>query len=152
MSEQVRIVKLDPARVVSAYGFGPEPEGAAWDKILAWAKKKGLDISAHRFFGFNNPNPSPGSPNYGYEQWMIVGPDAEPEGDLRVQECYGGLYAVARCEGVQNIGPAWQGLVQWREDSKYKHAHHQWLEECLSPPETTPPDKLVFDLYLPIVE
>ena len=152
MSEKVRIVKLDPARVVSAYGFGAEPEGIAWDKLLGWAKEKGLDLSKHRFFGFNNPDPSPGSPNYGYEQWMTVGAEVEPEGDLRIRDFCGGLYAVARCEGVQNIGPAWRQLVKWFEDNKYKRAHHRLLEECLSPPDSTPPDKLVFDLYLPIAE
>ncbi len=154
MSElKVKIVQLDRMRVISTYGFGPEPEGIAWEKLLSWAKEKGLNLSEHRFFGFNNPNPSPGSPNYGYEQWMTVGTDVEPEGDLRVQDFEGGLFAVARCEGVENIGRTWKELVHWHEDSKYKKPNNWFLclEECVSPADG-PIEELVLDLYLPIVE
>ena len=155
MSElKVRIVQLDALRVVSAHGFGESPEGQAWDTLLTWARPKGLldDLAAVRFFGFNNPNPSPGSPNYGYDQWMSVGPDVEAEGEVEIKEVSGGLYAVARCEGLDNIGPTWKGLVTWFEDSPYKKAHHQWLEELLSPPDVQQPDDYIFDLYLPIAK
>ena len=63
----------------------------------------------------------------------------------------GGLYAVVRCESLVVIGERWKQLVAWREDSVYHLAHHQWLEELLSPPET-PYDQYIFDLYLPIAE
>jgi len=61
MSElEVRVITLEPMRVASAYGFGEQPETQAWTKILAWASSQGYeDLSKHRFFGFNNPNPSP---------------------------------------------------------------------------------------------
>ena len=39
---EVRIVTLEPMRVASAYGFGPSPEEIAWEKMLAFAKKKGF--------------------------------------------------------------------------------------------------------------
>ena len=57
----VRIVRLAPMRVASAYGFGPSPEEIAWQTLLDWAKAGGLlDVEpAPRFFGFNNPNPAP---------------------------------------------------------------------------------------------
>ena len=60
---KVRIVQMEPMRVASAHGFGTNPEEQAWNKILAFAKDKGIDTEEARFFGFNNPNPSPGSPN-----------------------------------------------------------------------------------------
>ena len=150
---EVRIVHLEPMRVAGAHGFGESPEGEAWDKLLAWANPKGLldDREAVRFFGFNNPNPSPGSPNYGYDQWMTVGPEVEGEGDVKILDFPGGLYAVTRCEGLSNIGEVWKRLVTWREDSPYKKAHHQWLEEYLSPLGVQP-EEFVFDLYLPIAE
>jgi hypothetical protein len=85
MSElQVRIVQLEPMRVASALGYGESPEPQAWEKILAFAEAKGLDPGEARFFGFNNPSPSPGSPNYGYEQWMTVGPDVEGEEEITI--------------------------------------------------------------------
>ena len=154
MSElEVRIVRLDPSRMACASGFGASPEEEAWNTLMTWVEAQGLqgELESHRFFGFNNPDPSPGSPNYGYDQWMTVGPDAEPDGEVESIEFSGGLYAVARCAGLGTIGDDWKRLVRWREDSKYKPAHHQWLEELLTPP-TAPPEEWVFDLYLPIAE
>lgn len=152
---EVRIVKLEPMRVASVYGFGESPEHQAWEKLMAWAGPKGLldDLEQHRIFGFNNPDPSPGSPNYGYEFWIIVGSDVEPEGEVRVKGFSGGLYAVTRCQGVDNITRTWKQLVAWLNDSKYKRAGHQWLEEHLGP-VGTPQDEeeLLLDLYAPIAE
>ena len=153
MSEiEVRIVTLEPMRVASAYGFGEQPEEQAWSKILNWASSQGFEnLRQHRFFGFNNPNPSPGSPNYGYEQWMTVGLEVVGDEEIEIKDFPGGLYAVTRSEGLQNISENWKKLVIWREDSKYKQAHHQWLEECFTPLAEHLED-FVFDLYAPIVE
>lgn len=165
MSElEVRIIKLEPMCVASALGFGDHPEEMAWNKILSWAKPLGVldDLKTARFFGFNNPDPSPGSPNYGYEQWIVVGSDAQASGDIKMKDFPGGLYAVTRCK-LNNIGEMWQRLVVWRDGSKYQCASHQCLEEVLNREEIlTPdgnklPDDIVFqtmtlDLYLPIAE
>lgn len=154
MSEiNVRIVNLEPYRVASAYGFGPGPEGTAWNKMIGYVKAQGLDQDgqAHRYLGFNNPSPTPGSPNYGYEQWITIGSDTEPAGDIQIKAFDGGLYAVTRCQ-LRNIGEVWQALVGWREKSAYKSARHQWLEEVLVPPtdETAINEDMELDLYLPI--
>jgi len=157
MSElDVRIVKLEPMRVASFLGFGESPEELAWAKLIPWAKEKGLldDPEKHRLFGFNNPNPSKGSPNYGYEVWIVIGPDIEAEGDMEIKDFAGGLYAVTQCVVPKGffdvIGDTWKKLVTWREDSKYKCGNHQWLEESL--PLELPDTEFVLDLYLPISE
>ena len=155
----VRIVHLEPMRVAYTLGFGPSPEAQAWDQLFHWIEARGLlqGISAHRFFGFNNPNPTPGSPNYGYEQWVTVDETAQPAGEVHIKEFSGGLYAVARCKGVDQIYPTWQQLVLWQEDSRYRMASNECLEECLTPQvflAAGGPDfsELVFDLYHPIAE
>ena len=152
MSEiEVGIVTLEAMRVASAYGFGDQPEEQAWTNLLAWANSQGINLEEQRFFGFNNPNPSPGSPNYGYEQWITVGPEEKSAEGIEIKKFPGGLYAVARCEGLQHIGDVWKQLVVWREDSKYQEAHHQWLEECFTP-EAERLEDYVFDLYAPVAE
>ncbi len=148
---EVRIVRLEPMRVVTVHGFGPEPETIAWGKLREWAAAQGIDLGQQRLFGFNNPDPAPGSPNYGYEQWMTVGPEAQASGDAQIKEVPGGLYAVTRCAGLPIIGEVWQSLGRWREGSGYAWGGHQWLEECLTP-EASAPEDYVFDLYLPIAE
>jgi AraC family transcriptional regulator len=155
MSEsKVRIVELPPLRVASAQAYGPSPEEGAWEKLTAWAKPKGLldDREAHRIFGFNNPDPSPGSPNYGYEFWIVVSPEVEPEGEIKIVDFPGGRYAVTRCEtrgDMEKIGEGWRRLVVWREKSAHGPAYHQWLEEFMGYTDEAEKE-LVLDLYMPI--
>lgn len=154
MSElQVRIVSMDPMRVARAIGFGASPEELAGAKMLAFMASRGLRFEDVRWFGFNNPSPSPGSPNYGYEVWVTVGPDVQAEGDVTIKEIPARRYAVARCEGLSHIGEVWRRLVLWFEASPYRRpAHwHQCLENLLTPPAVSY-EEYVFDLYLPIAE
>ena len=150
----VRIVRLEPMRVACFHGFGPSPEHLAIQKLADWAAPRGYleDRKQHRIFGFNNPNPSHGSPNYGYEMWMVVGPEVEPTAEVPIREFAGGLYAVARCQGTESITPTWQQLVGWLANSRYAHADHQWLEEHLNDAFPAPDEELVLDLYAPIAE
>ena len=153
-TEEVRIVRLEPMIVATFYGFGPSPEAIAWEKLIAWAKPRGLldEPGRRRLFGFNNPNPAAGSPNYGYEVWIVVDAGVEPEGDMRCESFAGGLYAVMRCEVPKGdfavIGATWTKLVAWREESRYRAGTHQWLEESL--PLALPDTEFVLDLFLPI--
>lgn len=100
----------------------------------------------------HNPSPSPGSPNYGYEQWLVLDPEADVEAseDVTLKSFEGGLYAVTRCK-LPQIGETWRQLVSWRETSAYTSGHHQWLEEALSPVGTAF-DDMVMDIYLPLAE
>ena len=151
----VKILTLEPMRVASAYGFGVNPEEQAWQKMVAWAKPKGLleDITAHPLFGFNNPNPSAGVPGYGYEFWIRVGPEAEPEGDVRIVEFMGGTYACARCEVQGDPGakiPAtWKSLIEWCKMNRYRFACHQAVERFLSSPDDI--GNLAIEICCPII-
>ncbi len=151
---EVRMVRLEPVFVASAYGFGPNPEEQAWNKLLGWIKQNNLSetLKGQRFLGFNNPSPSAGSPNYGYEQWVTVNIGTQGGKEISIKEFKGGLYAVARCK-LGTITEAWKKLIVWRENSHYKPAQHQWLEEFLA----WPIDQKIgmdseFDLYLPVAE
>jgi DNA gyrase inhibitor GyrI len=159
MSEyNVRLVRLEKLRVASLHGFGTEPELQAWEKLVSFAGTR--DLRRPRIFGFNNPDPTPGSPNYGYELWITIGPEVSAEGDVEIKEFPGGLYAVARCEATgepyEVIPATWQQLVAWREQSAYQFGSQPWLEEHL-PAEgkglvQTAGGAFVLDLYLPLSE
>ena len=152
---EVRIVQLARTRVASAQAFGPSPEGEAWDKLCRWAEPRGIlgDRKRWRVFGFNNPDPSPGSPNYGYEFWITIDGEMTGDGDVRIKEFGGGMYAVARCDVQGNaatvIPAAWQNLIRWRETSPYRMGSHQWLEEHLTGPDPAGA-QWQMDLYMPI--
>jgi DNA gyrase inhibitor GyrI len=147
----VRIVRLEPLRVASVHAFGPGPEGMAWENLVAWAGPRGLMDGSdhHRIFGFNNPSPTAGSPNYGYEFWLELQAGDPMDGPVAIKEFEGGLYAVTRCQGVDNITPTWRQLSLWREHSTRRIGSHQWLERHIGPADD--PEQLVLDLYLPII-
>ena len=154
----VRVVRLEPMRVASFHGFGTSPEHEAAKRLIAWAEPRGLlDAQGkHRIFGCNNPCPSPGSPNYGYEFWITIEPHVKPEEAIEIKEIPEGLYAVARCEvhgNPDDIIPAtWKRLGAWREESRHGCSSHNWLEEHISPCPFAVSDSFVLDLYLPITE
>jgi AraC family transcriptional regulator len=154
--EEIHIVTLPPMRVVCINGFGEGPEVQAFDLMRTWAKEHDLLGTAYRLFGYNNPDPTPGSPNYGYDVWMTVAQSVAADGEAKIIEFPGGMYAVLRVEiqgALEVIGAGWQRLVRWRESSKYRHGSHQWLEEHIGPlDEMGAEADFTLDLHLPIRE
>jgi DNA gyrase inhibitor GyrI len=150
----VRIVDLEPMRVASALGYGRNPEDQAAGKIARFAQAIGLvpGSPGYRAFGFNNPHPSPGSPNYGYECWLVVGPGVEAASPIEIKRVSAGKYVVTRCVGLQHIGQRWRALSVWVEDSPYRLPPNggRCLEEFLNPAEQER-SKWVIDLYTEIV-
>jgi DNA gyrase inhibitor GyrI len=152
----VRIVELPAMRVVATHGYGKEPEALAIERMERFAAARGLAPGSddHPLFGFNNPNPSPGSENYGYELWMKVGPDVEPEGDTAVKKIPAASYAVTRFTGLSRIGEVWKAFGAWFDDSPYaSHTPPQvpqcWLESPQNFGESDV-EKCIFDLYLAV--
>ena len=154
----VHIVNLPPMRVACVNGFGDGPEELAFDKMKRWAQAHNLLLSGkpYRLFGYNNPDPSPGSPNYGYDVWITVDESVQADDEARIIEFPGGLYAVTRIEvnnASDDIPATWQKLVKWMEGGKYRHGRHQWLEEHIGPlSEMVGEQTFTLDLYLPITE
>jgi DNA gyrase inhibitor GyrI len=155
MSEPVRIVDLGPMRVAAVRAISPNPEEDARRALFSWAGQAGLldGPVAPRVFGFDvEPAAPAGTEDRGYEVWMVVGPDVEPVGGVRLHEFGGGRYAVMRCPVEGDpwaiIPPAWERLNAWIAQQGYQMGAHQWLEEHLEH-EAGPP-AFVLDLYLPI--
>lgn len=155
---KVRIVTLPPMRVVCFNGFGNSPEGQAFTKAENWLKVNRLweDGTPRRFFGYNNPDPSPGSPNYGYDVWVTVDETVQAPADGRIIDFPGGLFAVTRVDAGphgEGIYETWQALAAWVEHSKYKSNYCllPCLEESLDPFHPSPTG-FSLDLYDPIKE
>ncbi len=153
---EVRIVKLESMRVASFHALGKTPENDAYNKLRAWSEPKKLFDNPTKYpvYGFNNPDPSPDSEEYGYEFWIRMSPDIQPE-DIEVKEFQGGLYAVTttkiQIDPDENMIPAWKKLIDWvKSNSNYKFGRHQFLEKHLNP--WAPPEDFILDLYCPIEE
>ena len=152
----VRIKTLSSMRVASVKAINKSPEDEAWKKMKPWAEKMGLldNTEEHPVFGFNNPDPSPGKEEYGYEFWIKIEPDVVPPPEFEVKEVKKGLYAITTTRLVisdENIIPAWKRLAEWvKNNKKYDFGSHQWLERHLNP--RAPIEELILDLYCPIKE
>jgi DNA gyrase inhibitor GyrI len=145
---EVTLIELPPMRVASFNAYSSSPEHDAYRKMLA----RGVLTypENQRIFGFNNPGPSPGSPNYGYEFWLTVGPEVSGDDEVQIKEVPAGTYAVLHCESLAVIGERWQQLVHWREASPYRLGPEQCLEEHLGPIFSQDGEPLALDLLLAV--
>ncbi len=144
----VNIVELPPMRCASFYHFGEEPEMNAWKKLENWQEKH--PRYHETIMGFNNPNPCREDDPYGYEFLLEVDKDVVPEGDMRIVDFYGGLYAVTRCEPKGDpsmIMKTWLSLMEWVKNSEYNHATHQWMEKHLGGSDM---NTMVLEIHFPI--
>ena len=151
----VRIIELPVLRVASTYGFGPSPEMTALEQMRQYLQDVGLweDVGTLQLYGFNNPDPEPDNPAYGYEQWVVVPEDLQGTDEIETKTFPGGLYAVTRCEGTPNIYRVWHELQTWKSVSSFDSGAHQWLEKWVNPTQSwLGAGEMVMDLYLPIVK
>ncbi|MCL6432024.1 MAG: GyrI-like domain-containing protein [Anaerolineae bacterium] len=151
---EMRIVRLGALHVAAARAIGAEPEADAFRILVDWARSRGLlGREGYRVFGFNNPSPTPGSPVYGYEVWMTVGPEVRPDGPVQIKDFAGGLYAVARIRprSGDDISRGWEELHRCVAGAGRCHGSHQWLEEHIGP-LGAPLEECEMDLYYPLAE
>jgi AraC family transcriptional regulator len=155
--QEVKIVTLPAMRVVSFYAYSTTPELDAWGKLVRWAKAHGCwqELPTTRVFGLDNPSQTEGSPNHGYEFWLTVSPDVQPDEKIKIKEFSGGLFGVLHCEVNADpwdiIPAAWHKLVKWLESSHYQEGNNPCLEEHLTRFDTND-HGFSLDLYLPISE
>ena len=152
----VRVERLEPMRVASVRAVSEIPEPDAWETMRAWAEPAGLldDLAAHPVFGFNNPNPSSGRAEYGYEFWIRVDLETQAEGGIEVKDFGGGSFAVTTCkikgDPQGSVFEVWQKLFEWVKSSEYEWRRTHELEKVVNPQASE--GELVLDLYLPIEE
>jgi len=161
MDPEVRIERLGPLRAACDHSLSETPEEDVWKRVVAWAKPKGLfeEGVGTRIFGRNTyptDNPEP----HGYELFITVGPDIEPEDDIKIKEIPSGLYAVLRFKNLNKIGEAWEYLWKWIKERGHEHIgwkklENGWVngfEEFLNWYEKKPPDQWILDLWVQLKE
>lgn len=129
----VRIVLLPPCTVASYQFAGDDPEetvGEVMDMFIRSSKLYEIKPDA-RMFGFNNPEPQPGSDYHGYEDWVTIPDDMEVASPLVKKHFDGGLYAAYTINFPDFY--EWNFLKEWVKNSeKYQEDHRDYLEEHLN--------------------
>ena len=118
----VRVLYIPPCVVASIQYKGESPEEHAGDLLDAFIREVGLyELKPDaKVYGFNNPDPSPDAPTYGYEFWVSIPESLEVKAPFTKKYFEGGLYA-AHMITLGNFHE-WQWLINWAtaEDSQYQ--------------------------------
>ncbi|MDE6622260.1 MAG: effector binding domain-containing protein [Lachnospiraceae bacterium] len=129
----VRIVLLPPCTVASYQFVGDDPEekvGEVMDTFIRSSKLYEIKPDS-RLFGFNNPEPQPGSDFHGYEDWVTIPDDMEVPKPLVKKHFDGGLYAAYTINFPDFY--EWNFLKEWvHKNEKYQEDHRDYLEEHLN--------------------
>lgn len=151
---EVQFIRLQPMRVVSFQAISESPENEAWAKLREWAEPKGYfdDLEKNPIYGFNNPDPSPGKKEYGYEFWLVVNPDFKSD-EVEVKDVPESFNVVTRCnveDPARDITEAWKKILQWIKKHKIKFAGRCGIEKVIVPSHSG--EGFILDIYIPVKE
>ncbi len=152
---EVRLVSVDPFKVVAARHAGP-PEGlfTAFGDLYNWAENNGLLEDFRGIYGIPIDDPRDRVDDARFDCCFDFGPAADPGDEYSEARLGGGLYAVTR-----HVGP-YEGI-----DEKYDYLYGPWLlssqyelsdipsyNHYLNDPANAPPERWETDVYVPIKE
>jgi DNA gyrase inhibitor GyrI len=162
---EVRLERMKTRRAAYFHELSENPEEDAWKKAAAWLKKKRFlkKDAPIRIFGRNNW-PTQNREPYGYGFFIPLTPDIKITDSVLSRYIPGGLYAVTRCEGVENVHETWGKFWEWIKESEHHYiggtkfvtiGYELGLEEIVNWYEAMVEgqmDKAIFDLWIPLFE
>ena len=150
---RVHFERLTPMRVVSFHAYSKSPERDASLKMNEWARANGILINkeTHPTFGFDNPSPTRGKEEYGYEFWLKIDDDFETDDDIKIIDIPERLYAVTTSWRLADVGRDWKNLDRWLKEHDYEIIKNI---PCLERAHliNVSEDELVLDLLVPLKE
>lgn len=152
----VEIKTIEPMRVAFVRHVGPYDQvGSAWDKLCTQLGKEGYLGSQSSFIGICYDDPEVTAPEkIRYDACITVDESFVPTGEISVQIIAGGEYAVTTHIGpYDKLGQTYSKLFgQWLIQSRRRFRSEPSLEFYLNDPDSTEPEDLLTDIYLPLEE
>ncbi len=150
----VKIVKENEVRVAFVRHTGPYDQcGAAWGKLCSHLGAAGLLGGGPRFIGlsYDDPEITP-SDKIRYDACVEVDDSFQPKGEIGVQVLPGGEFARTTHFGpYENMKHTYATLLgQWLPEAGRKYKLEPTREVYLNDPESTAPEDLVTDIFLPL--
>ena len=150
----VKIVKENNVRVAFVRHTGPYDQcGAAWGKLCSHLGAAGLLGGSPRFIGlsYDDPEVTPAD-KIRYDACVEVDDSFQPEGEIGVQVLPGGDFARTTHFGpYENLKHTYAALLgQWLPEAGRKFKIEPTREVYLNDPESTDPQDLVTDIFLPL--
>lgn len=150
----VEIVDVGPKRLACVRNVGPYQQAAkAWDSLMAWAGPAGMLRPETEYLGFSHddPNVTPAD-ELRYDACITVPEGAEGEGNVQIREFAGGEYARYLHKGpYDGLMEVYVNLyTRWLPESGRESRQEPPFEKCLNDPNTTPPEELLTEVYIPL--
>ncbi len=151
---EVNIRKVEAMPLACVRHVGPYEEcKPAWEKICAWAGPKGLLGPDTTFIGIyhDDPNTTPKEQLRSDACITCAGTEGM-DGEVKTGNIPAGEYAVYRHVGpYDKLKDSWDAMVNdWLPSSGKKYKEGTCFEMYMNDPETTPPEELITDIYLPV--
>ena len=150
----VQLETLDPSRVAFLRHVGPYSECAhAWDRLLTWAGAEGLAGAGTRFIGLCYDDPRVTSAEHcRYDACVTVDAGVDPPEGIALRELPGGLHVRTTHQGpYDRLGETYDALFGvWLPASGREPQARPCLEEYLNSPESTEPEELLTDVWIPL--
>lgn len=150
----VTIKQIDDMRVAYVRHTGPYSECApAWDTLCTTLAPEGLLGGDAKVLGLGHDDPDTTEPEkIRYDACVTVPEDFTGLGEVSVQTISGGRYGVTTHFGsYDNLIDTYRTLFgQWLVQSEFELADKPCFEVYLNDPESTEPEDLITDIYLPL--
>jgi AraC family transcriptional regulator len=151
---EVKIENVKPMKVAFMRHTGPYDQcGKTWEALCMNLGPKGLLGPGTRFVGLCHDDPEVTPPEkIRYDACLVVGDDFEAEGDVGVQTIGGGEYAVTKHHGpYSEFKNTYAQLCgQWAPRNGREIRSAPSMEFYLNDPESTEPEELLTDIYMPL--
>lgn len=125
----------------------------AWNKLMAWAGKKGLIGKDTVMLGisYDDPETTPAD-KLRYDACMTVPKGTKAEGDVGIKEIGGREYAVFLHRGpYENLKTTYEYIYKkWAPTAKRPITDDPSLELYKNDPRDTPPEKLLTEICVPL--
>jgi len=154
VSMDVRIEEVKQMNAAFMRHVGPYNQvGETWGKLCGFAGMKGLFGPDTAMLGVchDDPEVTPAE-KIRYDACMTVADGFQPEGEVGVQRIGGGRYAITTHRGpYEKLGETYAALMgQWLPANGYEPSSGPSLEFYRNDPNTTAPENLITDVYVPL--
>ena len=152
----VMIKDVNNIKVAYVSHQGPYQEcGHAWDKLCSSLAPEGLLGGEAKMLGVSYDDPDVITVNeLRYDACITVPNDFQIIDGIKLQTISGGQYAVTTHIGSYNdLSDTYRKFFgQWLPQSNYESDNKPCFEVYLNDPESTEPEDLVTDIYMPITK
>ncbi|WNO11136.1 AraC family transcriptional regulator [Teredinibacter sp. KSP-S5-2] len=153
----VVIKEMNDIHVACVRHTGPYREcSKAWDQLCSVLGPEGMLAGDIKFLGvcYDDPDETP-SEEIRYDACVTVPQNYQASGEgVDVKTLEGGRYATITHFGpYEKLSDTYRALYgKWLKDSGYEAADKPCIEIYMNDPESTAPEDLVTDIYLPLGE